>query len=300
MDFREMTYILTLAECGSVTKAAQRLFISQPSLSNAIAKIEAEEGVTLFDRSRLPFTLTYAGEIYVKNAQRILQIRKNLSQQLSDIKKGDKAFIQFGIPTERDGYRMPKIMRHYKDTYPGVEFRLVNGSSEQLLDALEKEKINFAILPKSATEIPSNFVTEKLYVEPLYTVAAPGYLTPEPAARQIPLSYFEKFPLIAMRKGHSIRTKMEHIFREHHISYRMTMEMNSCQSAAQFAAAGLGIAIVPLRAILVPHLQNELILFTTGTSLDSWTINLIYKRDTYLTHHEHQFIGKLQVEFEHS
>ena len=77
MDFRELTYITTIADCGSVTEAAKRLYISQPSLSYILGKVEEDLGVKLFDRKTSPLTLTYAGERYVETAREILLLSGN-------------------------------------------------------------------------------------------------------------------------------------------------------------------------------------------------------------------------------
>ena len=101
MDFRELTYITTIADCGSVTEAAKRLYISQPSLSYILAKVEEDLGVKLFDRKTSPLTLTYAGERYVATARTILSLSGNLRRELKDIGGGGRGEIRIGIPTER-------------------------------------------------------------------------------------------------------------------------------------------------------------------------------------------------------
>ena len=102
MDFRELTYITAVADEHSVTEAAKRLYISQPSLSYIISKAEQELGVKLFDRKTNPLTLTYAGEIYVERAREILRIRDNMRRELTDIGHGQKGRINIGFsPTLR-------------------------------------------------------------------------------------------------------------------------------------------------------------------------------------------------------
>lgn len=80
MDFRQLQYIIQVAECGSITKAAAKLYITQPSLSNYISKLERELGVALFDRSISPIRPTPAGEEYIKDAKRILYIQEQLEK----------------------------------------------------------------------------------------------------------------------------------------------------------------------------------------------------------------------------
>ena len=88
MDFRELQYVVTVADCRNITQAAKQLYISQPSLSYALARIEKEIGVKLFDRSQQPLALTDAGIIYVKTARDILQERIEMKNRLADLKDG--------------------------------------------------------------------------------------------------------------------------------------------------------------------------------------------------------------------
>lgn len=89
MDFRELTYVTMVAECKSVTAAAKKLYISQPSLSQILSKVEQDVGVKLFDRNASPITLTYAGEKYVETARKILSLNKNLRRELMEKGKLD-------------------------------------------------------------------------------------------------------------------------------------------------------------------------------------------------------------------
>ena len=103
MDFRELYYITMIADCQSITKAAQKLYISQPSLSHLVSKVEAELGVKLFDRTAYPITQTYAGERYVDTARQILRLNDNMRREFSDISEGTAGRITIGMPTERVG-----------------------------------------------------------------------------------------------------------------------------------------------------------------------------------------------------
>ena len=111
MDFREMLYITTVADCRSITAAARKLYISQPSLSHIVSKVEQDVGGKLFDRGTSPITITYAGEKYVETARKILLMSDNLRKELIDAGLGEKGRIVFGMPTERAGYMLPAVIQ---------------------------------------------------------------------------------------------------------------------------------------------------------------------------------------------
>ena len=85
MELRQFTYVNMVARYGSFTKAAAKLFISQPALSNYISKVEEELGVRLFDRSANPLILTYAGEQYLKRTKKILTQIDDMDREMRDI-----------------------------------------------------------------------------------------------------------------------------------------------------------------------------------------------------------------------
>lgn len=101
MELRQFTYVNMVARYGSFTKAAAKLFISQPALSNYISKVEEELGVRLFDRSANPLILTYAGEQYLKRTKKILTQIDDMDREMRDIAHFMHGRIRIGFPNER-------------------------------------------------------------------------------------------------------------------------------------------------------------------------------------------------------
>ena len=107
MDFRELRYVVAVADCSSITQAARQLFISQPSLSYALGQIEKEMGVKLFDRSRQPLVLTEAGRLYVKTARHILQEERELKNRLIRLQAD---FDNFRKRNNEEGERLGRFV----------------------------------------------------------------------------------------------------------------------------------------------------------------------------------------------
>ena len=101
MDTRQIEYILQIAEENNITKAAEKLFITQPALNQQLLKLEKELGTPLFHRSRSNWRLTEAGEIYVRNAKQILQIKKNTYEQIRDVANRQKGILSIGFTPGR-------------------------------------------------------------------------------------------------------------------------------------------------------------------------------------------------------
>ena len=101
MNFRQMEYILFVAREGNITKAANKLHIAQPSLSQTIRAAEAELGGPIFQRNSQPLRLTYIGERYTATAREIMRMRDNLFYELQDINKGNRGKITVGVSLRR-------------------------------------------------------------------------------------------------------------------------------------------------------------------------------------------------------
>ena len=110
MDLREQKYVCTLAELGNLTRAAERLYISQPALSIYITNLEKNLGTPLFDRSGKKFTLTYAGEQYVKRAEKMLELEREFNEEIEKISRETAGRIRLGISQRRGCLFLPPVL----------------------------------------------------------------------------------------------------------------------------------------------------------------------------------------------
>jgi len=304
MDFRELTYITAVADNRSVTEAAKQLYISQPSLSYIISKVEEDMGVKLFDRKTNPISLTYAGEQYVKTARQILVMKDNLRRELSDIGHGQKGRINIGIPTERAGYMLPKVIGVFRKQFPNIEIYLQESKSEEIINNLMNDKIAFCVLPGGDDFLPAGTKTEYIYTERLFLVAAKGVITDDMIINKdsgdgIPEVDFTKLsalPFIIMKRGQYIRYKVDAIFKRYNFIPKESMEVSSCISATQLAGAGLGVTIVPERAI-EPFKNPDFDVFNYCDDSDSWDVNVVYKDGVYFDEAERALIKTMQDVF---
>lgn len=309
MDFRELTYITAVADAHSVTEAARQLFISQPSLSYIIAKVEENLGVKLFDRKTSPLSLTYAGERYVKTAREILRLRDNLRREMNDIGHGAKGRINVGIPTERAGFMLPKAIPIFRQKYPNVEIRLEESRSEELIRNLMIDKIVFCIIPGSHNELPPGLVTEFIYKEKLFLVAGketiPSEMIVSPSGKGdgvgFPVVNLKKMPrsmpFIMQKQKQFVRGVTDDLFRRIDFFPKEIMEVSSSITALQLAEAGMGLAVVPERAIRELGGFDRFHCFLYNDEPETWDVNVIYKKDVYLANAERALINSLKEAF---
>ena len=312
MDFREMLYITTVADCRSITAAARKLYISQPSLSHIVSKVEQDVGVKLFDRGTSPLTITYAGEKYVETARKILLMSDNLRKELIDAGLGEKGRINFGMPTERAGYMLPAVIPEFKKQYPEIELQVMEAKSDELLQAILRDDISFYVIPRSQGELPVGLKAESIYREQLLLVAEGSMLTEDMFLdessvlnmtegkrknRCVNLSKMANLPFIMLKKGHAIRKKTDLVLRQYGIDPKIMIELSSCISAVQLAAAGLGVAIVPQRAIDALGGMERFNCYDFSVTPEFWSVNAVYKEDMYLGRAERFLIDLMKQKF---
>ena len=135
INFLNLEYFLVAAEELNFTKAAKKLFISQQSLSNHISNMEKEFDVILFNRTT-PLTLTYAGQALKAKARQMLELRDETYRELSDIKDFSVGQLTLGLSHTRGRVILPEILPVFKERYPNIDLKLVEGNSSELADDL--------------------------------------------------------------------------------------------------------------------------------------------------------------------
>lgn len=118
MDLRQLENIVAIAEERSISRAAERLFISQPALSQQVSKLEARLGVPLFSRDKQGLSLTQAGKVYVENAKKILSIRDETYNRIYDIAAYRKGSISIGVSPGRSPMIVSKIYPQFQREFP--------------------------------------------------------------------------------------------------------------------------------------------------------------------------------------
>lgn len=145
MLLHEMNYVYEVYRQRSFTKAAQALYIAQPSLSQMVRKAEARIGAPIFDRSTSPIGLTELGRAYIRAAEQVLQIEADLQQYLDDTEKCLTGALTLGGTTFFTSYVLPPLVSAYSERYPGVELRLHEAHTGQLKQELQEGTLDFAL-----------------------------------------------------------------------------------------------------------------------------------------------------------
>ncbi|XJZ27902.1 cidABC operon transcriptional activator CidR [Bacillota bacterium Lsc_1132] len=151
MDIKHLQYFIEVTNFKSFSRAADHLFITQPTISKMIKNLEEELGAALFDRSRKQVTLTDAGRIILEQAKLIDKAFKNLEMELNNLLGLKKGHIRIGLPPIFDAHVFLKIMGSFHDKYPGITFEIMEDGSKKI-----EEDVSNNLLDVGVIVLPTN------------------------------------------------------------------------------------------------------------------------------------------------
>lgn len=142
---RNQECILTIYEEGSFSKAADRLFVSQPALSIIVKKTEEELGISLFNRNSKPIRLTEAGEYYIEYIKKIQQAEDELAEQLNSLREQESGTLNIGGSNFFCSYKLPEIFQQFKERYPKYRVALTEGNPQYLSQLLQNSDLDLIV-----------------------------------------------------------------------------------------------------------------------------------------------------------
>ena len=304
MTFQNLEYFLAVAAEQNITRAAEKLSISQQALSNQISRLEQEVGTELFNRKH-GFELTYAGRILRESASQILDINKQTENIINDLNSNNRGELRIGVSHTRGQAILPLLIPEFSKQYPLVSLTVMEQNTRALEEQLEKGSVDVMIgfkpfLFESAKSI--DLIKEKLYIIASNSLLekhfGPSYkqLCEEYIARP-DLSVFSGLPFVLLRKGDRIRSIADAEFFKAKLHPEIRLETGNIQTSFALAAEGVGLALIPELYLHSPFIisgradsdlrNNVTILPFTDPGT---TIAIGYNTDRYLSSFAKAFI----------
>lgn len=279
-------YVIKVAELRSISKAAQELYMSQPALTKAINNIEEELGAQLFNRKVKPLSLTYAGEVFVDKARRILKMQNEMLNDMQNVSNIKRAHLSVGISASRAEDYMPMILPIFKKKYPGVEISLEESPQETLEEKVFKENIDIAIT-STPTKNPE-VVSEVLATEQVVIVMAKD----NPILEGVDISNnsldnlvhldpkkLEGADMISLSPGMSIYRFQEQMLENHNIHPNIVLKTVGVETAFYLACVNYGFAIVPEACVIDEFPRWLPVICTLEYPSVKRETTIIYKKD---------------------
>ena len=250
MDFRELTYILAIAKHGNITKAAESLYVGQPTLSKFLMSLEDELGLKLFRRVGNRYVLTHAGERYVEKASQILSLKGDLDAEMADIIKRDVGELNVAFASMRCTYMLPGTLPVFHRMHPNVKVNVFEGNSEENDRRLLEGQAEVAFYTRPS-ELNPQIRYEPIAQEELLICACKGHPISR-FARENPASPYPKLELsmlkneqiIMMRPQQRTRQIMDGILRREGIGFENVLYTGNIPAIMELVALGYGVSFV--------------------------------------------------------
>lgn len=286
-------YFLTIVTEGSLTKAAQKLFISQPSLSQYLKRLESSLGIELFDHSSSPLRLTYAGKKYYDYLLQIKNLSNTMQQQIEDIKNEKSGRIRLGVALWRGACLLPQVFPEFHREYPNIQLELSEGKSHTFLKEILDDNIDLGIaniaadihFDKFEIEVFKNerillgVPTKDDYVQNLLTKTK--IINGVPKA---PIDILQHFPLIMTTPGQNITKQLEAFFLAKKITPDILLRTSNLTTGINLTAEGCGCVFVPEEGASTCKRDGSVTYFTLEQPELTWNLAAIYKKNAYINH----------------
>lgn len=290
MELRQLQYTLQIAAERNFSRAAEKLHIAQPSLSQQLSKLEKELGVLLFQRNTSSVELTYAGEKFVEQAQGIIDAVELLRQEMSDISQLRTGRVMVGSMPITGAHLLPHVLPVFKSKYAEVEITLLEDSSMNLekLTASGQTDLSLLSLP---LEIPT-LAYEVLGEERIDLAVPPGHLLAgrEPQGIRTSLSELKDEPFIVLKEGQGFRKMTVELCREAGFEPRIVFESNNMETVQSLVAAGMGVTLVPHFIARAARSEFVPVYLPLAEPVPSRTLVIAYRRGRYLSRAAEAFI----------
>ena len=243
MDLRQLRYLVALADEAHFTRAAARMHVAQPALSQQIRKLEDELGLPLVDRSTRRVALTEAGILLVDRARRVLAEIDAVRAELDDLAGVRGGHLVIGAMQSLGPFDLSILLAMFHQQYPAVELTVQEEVSDALLAMLRADAVDLAFV--SVTERVDHDVleTKRLLTEPLVVMVARDH--PLAARERVRMAELRDEPFIAFREGAGLRRILTVAAHDAGFDAQIAFETNEVERARALASRGLGVTIVP-------------------------------------------------------
>ncbi len=303
MNFTHLKYFLMVAEELNITRAAERLYISQQSLSNHISNLERELEVKLFTRSP-KLSLTYAGNLLVETATQILDLHSQYLSKVGDINRHYMGVLRVGISYTCGLALLPDVLPRFQEEFPMVEFSLFEGNSAELETELSHGRVDLIIcfqpiLMEGVEVVPLTEDRLVLVVPRRFTDQLFGARANEMRlqyAHGVDITAFRQLPFVLLKRGNRVRGIVDQYFSRNFFKPKIALETENTVTTLAMAKAEMGIVVCPelfLRTIQLPGVQasgGDLDLFPLTDPSTVSKLVVGYRREHYLSHFAERFI----------
>ena len=296
MDSRTLKYIVAIAQHQNLTKAAESLYVGQPTLSKSLAGLEEKLGLKLFRKVGNKYVPTYAGERYIQRARELLRLSDGLDAEMADILKRNEGELSIAFANMRCSYMLPIVLPAFHRLYPNVRVNVFEGSSDENDRRLLEGAIEVAFYTQ-----PSEFNPQIDYAplapEELLICTCAGHrlgrlATPNPGSAwpRLELSLIRDELVLLMRPEQRTRQIVDSILRERGIRLENVMVTSNIHAIMGLVAAGYGVSFVFDAHLAHRSESTPIERYSFGEPRTAYDFVAATRRGSYLSRYAQAFI----------
>ena len=299
MTSRELLYVKTIADETSISQAAKKLFIAQPSLSQSLQRIEENLGTKLFNRGVGGLSLTYAGKRYYQIACQILKIVEDFETEISDINNLKTGRIFMGITNHLGTIVLPKILPRFKKDCPHVEIQIFEETTGCQEEKLLSGELDFAILHAPKKNPHSMLEYELLANDPFVIAMAKDNPLVQKAQKKdgypypvLDLKLLKNEPFIMLHRQQRIRHVTDAILAKANINPTIAFTLKNYETAQSLAGQGLGITFLPSDYADITSMESPPVLLSIDEKYSpGWDLCITTLKNGFLSRADQYFLS---------
>lgn len=298
MELRQLQYALQIATEKNFSRAAEKLHIAQPSLSQQLSKLEKELGVLLFQRNTSSVELTHAGASFVSKARDILDAVELLKQEMSDISQLRKGKVIVGSMPITGSHLLPHVLPAFRENYPDIEITLLEDSSMNLekLTASGKSDLSLLSLPLQEPSLSFIEIGEER-IDLAVPKDHPLALRDPASSPPIKLEELADESFVVLKKGQGFRKLTFDLCQAAGFEPKVVFESNNMETVQSLVATGMGITLVPRFIARTP--RSEFVpVYVPIEAAPSRTLVIAYRKGRYLSGAAEAFIETFRTTIE--
>lgn len=277
MNIRRLKIFMTVTETKSMTEAGKVLYMTQPAISQAIADLEEELKVKLFERINHKLVLNYTGEVLYQYGKQILNLIEEAEHSIDDIANMNKGRLRIGASTTIGIYLLPKIIRKFKEKNQEFDIAFVIDNTAVIEEMVLNYQLDIGLVegPLHLNEI----VVTPFCEDELYLVSSPQH--PWAKMGRIDVNQLEGVSFMLREQGSGTREVFENTMTKHQISYKIQHIINNTEAIKKAVEENIGLAIISRLALLEELRTDRLARIELEGIRFFRTLNFIWHKDKY-------------------
>ncbi|MFH1941711.1 MAG: LysR substrate-binding domain-containing protein [bacterium] len=278
MEFQQLRGFFYSVKLGNLTKAAEKMSVTQSAVSQQIKSLEDELGVKLFNRFGPRKDLTSDGKLFFNLISPVIQEIDALKVTFEDLKGNQRGQLTIAATTFMIMNQLPNIIKKFTKIYPHVKLSILERRWNEIVSLAQLGEIDFGLAPIS--KVPPNLKFIKL--DPIERVLITCLKHPLSKKKNVTLLDIAQYPMITYEKGLVSRDKIDHVFEDLHLDVEIVMEATNSETIKKYVEMGIGIAVIP-KIVLFPSQNRKLETISVNKHFGKSQYGIILRKGKHIT-----------------